>query len=106
MSNNSIIAGAFEDAMIRIFDRSKLVHSFEAHDESVMSLSFTNNPYELFSCGQDGLVKLWDLRKYSVVCSFKVPQFSCRLIRRNTMRRPIALLLEKAVSLHQAEQTG
>lgn len=58
--------------MIRIFDRSKLVHSFQAHDESIMSLCFTNNPYELFSCGQDGLVKLWDIRKYSVVCAFKV----------------------------------
>jgi len=29
-----------------------------------MSLVFTNNPYELFSCGQDGFVKLWDMRKY------------------------------------------
>lgn len=32
ISNNSIIAGAFEDSMIRIFDRSKVVHSFEAHN--------------------------------------------------------------------------
>jgi len=51
--------------MIRIFDKSRLVHSFEAHEQAVMSLSFTNNPYELFSCGQDGAVKLWDLRKYT-----------------------------------------
>jgi WD40 repeat protein len=72
VSNNAIIAGAFEDAMIRIFDRSRLVHSFEAHEESVMSLCFTSVPYELFSCGQDGMVKLWDLRKYAVVSSFKV----------------------------------
>lgn len=58
--------------MIRVFDKSKVVHSFEAHDQAVMSVSFTNNPYELFSCGQDGAVKLWDMRKYSEVRSFKV----------------------------------
>jgi hypothetical protein len=28
VSNNSLLAGAFDDAMVRIFDRSKLVHSF------------------------------------------------------------------------------
>ena len=64
--------GAFEDAMIRVFDKSKVVHSFEAHEQSVMSVSFTENPFELFSCGQDGAVKLWDIRKYTEVCSFKV----------------------------------
>ncbi len=37
-----------------------------------MSVCFTNNPHELFSCGQDGLVKMWDLRKYAVVSQFKV----------------------------------
>jgi WD40 repeat protein len=82
--------------MIRIFDRSKLVHSFEAHEESVMSLCFTNNPYELFSCGQDGLVKLWDLRKYTEVCSFKVQFKRFRHIKRNTMRQPIASPSETA----------
>lgn len=64
ISNGNIIAGAFEDGIIRIFDHSKLNHSFKAHDESVMSITFTNNPYELFSCGQDGYIKLWDMRKY------------------------------------------
>ena len=51
-----------------------------------MSVSFTNNPYELFSCGQDGLVKLWDLRKYSEVCSFKVVVKLYRLIKENMIK--------------------
>ena len=58
--------------MIRVFDRNKMVHSFEAHEESVMSLCFTDNPYELFSCGQDGAVKIWDMRKQTEVMSLKV----------------------------------
>lgn len=51
--------------MIRVFDKTRVVHSFEAHDESVMSVCFTQNPFELFSCGQDGAVKQWDMRKYT-----------------------------------------
>ena len=89
-SNGSVIVGAFEDSMIRIFDRSKMVHSFEAHEQSVMSVCFTKNPYELFSCGQDGAVKLWDMRKYSQVCSFKVLISKRRPIKVNMTRLGIA----------------
>lgn len=64
--------GAFEDSMVRVFDRNKMVHSFEAHEQAVMSIAFSEHPYELFTCGQDGAVKLWDIRKYTEVCSFKV----------------------------------
>jgi WD40 repeat protein len=84
-----VIAGAFEDAMIRLFDKSRMVHSFEAHEQAVMSLSFTSNPYELFSCGQDGAVKLWDLRKYAEVCSFKVNMTIIRHIKASTTRLAI-----------------
>ena len=72
--------------MIRVFDKSKVVHSFEAHEQSVMSISFTDNPFELFSCGQDGAVKLWDIRKYTEVCSFKVQIKIYRHIRASMMR--------------------
>ena len=72
--------------MIRVFDKSKVVHSFEAHEQSVMSVSFTENPFELFSCGQDGAVKLWDIRKYTEVCSFKVLFLVFRPTRASTMR--------------------
>ena len=49
-----------------------MVNSFEAHEQAVMSIAFSEHPYELFTCGQDGAVKLWDIRKYTEVCSFKV----------------------------------
>ncbi len=78
--------GAFEDNMIRVFDKSRLVHSFEAHEQSVMSVCFTDNPYELFSCGQDGAVKLWDMRKHAEICSFKVIFISCRPTEASMMR--------------------
>ena len=31
VSNENIIAGAFEDGIIRIFDNSKMAYSFKAH---------------------------------------------------------------------------
>jgi len=92
--------------MVRIFDRSKLVHSFEAHEESVMSLCFTENPYELFTCGQDGAVKLWDMRKYSQVCSFKVRIILYRLIDVNTMKQDIASPMGGADLWHQVALMG
>jgi WD40 repeat protein len=41
-----------------------MVECFKAHREPVMSISLNwNNPNNLFTCGQDGFVKLWDMRK-------------------------------------------
>ena len=55
-----------------------------------MSICFTNNPYELFSCGQDGAVKLWDMRKHTEVCSFKVGFGVFRHIKVSMMKLGIA----------------
>ena len=55
--------GAFEDKMVRLFDKNRMTYSFKAHDDSVMSLSLTLTSNEFFTCGHDGFVKLWDLRK-------------------------------------------
>lgn len=41
-----------------------MVECFKAHNEPVMAVSLNwNNANSLFTCGQDGFVKLWDMRK-------------------------------------------
>lgn len=64
--------GAFEDKMVRLFDKNKMTFSFKAHDDSVMSIALTANVNEFFTCGHDGCVKLWDLRKIEPISSFNV----------------------------------
>ena len=74
--------------MVRLFDKNKMTYAFKAHNDSVMSIALTANLNEFFTCGHDGLVKLWDLRKTEVVSSFNVfiNDYSSR-IRKNTMNR-------------------
>lgn len=56
--------GAYEDTYVRLFDSHKMVDSFKAHNEPVMGVSLhSNQPNSLFSCSQDGYVRLWDLRR-------------------------------------------
>jgi WD40 repeat protein len=41
-----------------------MVDSFKAHNEPVMGVSMhSNHANSLFTCSQDGFVRLWDLRK-------------------------------------------
>lgn len=51
-----------------------MVKAFKAHDSPVMSASLTSNSNYFFSCGHDGYVKLWDLRKFETVVSFAAHQ--------------------------------
>jgi WD40 repeat protein len=71
-SHPSMIIGAFEDNMVRIFDQNRMTYSFKAHNDSVMSVSLLSNMNQFFTCGHDGFVKLWDLRKLEPVSIFKV----------------------------------
>lgn len=49
---------------MRLFDSHKMVDSFKAHNEPVMGVSMhSNHANSLFTCSQDGFVRLWDLRK-------------------------------------------
>jgi WD40 repeat protein len=58
------VIGAYEDCNIRIFDDKKIVECFKAHKEPVMGISLNwSNANSLFSCSQDGSVKLWDMRR-------------------------------------------
>lgn len=57
--------------MVRIFDKNKMTYCFKAHDDSVMSIALVANMNEFFTCGHDGLVKLWDLRKFESISTFK-----------------------------------
>lgn len=81
--------GAFEDCMIRIFEHGSLVHSFEAHEESVMSVCLASDK-ELVSCGQDGMVKVWDMRKFDSLAVFRVLTALIRRIAKSTMKQGIA----------------
>ena len=38
-----MLIGAFEDKMVRIFDKNRMKYSFKAHDDSVMSVSLLSN---------------------------------------------------------------
>jgi len=53
-----------------MFDQNKLVKSFKAHEGPVMSASLTSNNNYFFTCGHDGYVKLWDLRRCEVIEMF------------------------------------
>jgi WD40 repeat protein len=52
---------------VRLFDQNKLVKEFKAHDGPVMSASLVSNYNYFFTCGHDGFVKLWDIRKCETV---------------------------------------
>ena len=43
ISHPSMLLGAFEDRMVRIFDKNRMTYSFKAHDDSVMSISLLSN---------------------------------------------------------------
>ena len=63
---------AYEDKMVRLFDKNKMTYAFKAHDDSVSSIALTANINEFFTCGHDGFVKLWDIRKLDPISSFSV----------------------------------
>lgn len=63
---------AFEDKMVRLFDKSKMTYAFKAHEDSVTSIASSANLNEFFTCGHDGYVKVWDLRKLEPIISFNV----------------------------------
>lgn len=67
-----MLLGAFEDKMVRVFDKNRMTYAFKAHDDSVMSVALTCNFNEFFTCGHDGFVKLWDIRKFEPITTFKV----------------------------------
>lgn len=38
-----MLMGAFQDKMVRFFDKSKMINSFKAHEDSVTSIATTAN---------------------------------------------------------------
>jgi WD40 repeat protein len=46
-----------------MFDGNSMVKQWKAHSEAVMSVALSwACPNSLFTCGQDGYVKMWDIR--------------------------------------------
>lgn len=72
ISYPNFFVSAHEDKMIRVFDNNRMTHNFTAHDDSVMGLAMLSNRNEFFSCSHDATVKLWDIRKFEALQTFKV----------------------------------
>jgi len=55
------------DTIVRIFDvkQQKMVASFKGHTAAISALAFSENGVSLASADEQGVVKLWDLRKLS-----------------------------------------
>ena len=71
-SGLKMLAAGHEDNFIRFYDPSsstylsdsdKKIKEMAAHSDSVTGVQFRNH-FQLISCGQDGNVRVWDLRKY------------------------------------------
>ena len=43
ISHPNLLMGAFEDKMVRLFDKTKMTSCFKAHDDSVTSIATTAN---------------------------------------------------------------
>jgi U3 small nucleolar RNA-associated protein 13 len=41
---------------------NKNLQTFEGHDASVLKLEFLSSGTQIFSCGGDGLLKLWTMK--------------------------------------------
>jgi len=44
-----------------------MIKELAAHSDSVTSVLFNSEGFELISCGHDGNLRFWDLRKYKCV---------------------------------------
>lgn len=100
-----MLMGAFEDKMVRFFDRNKMTHCFKAHEDSVTSIAATPNINEFFTCGHDGFVKLWDLRKLEPIVSFNVISIIFSRILKSTTSRCTASRPAATTRRHQAGPT-
>ena len=68
-----LVATGSRTGAVRLFDinnNGKCAVTFEDHGSSVTSLCFSENGYHMASGGQDGVVRLWDLRKLKCTKSF------------------------------------
>ncbi len=72
---------AHEDHCIRFFDPNssnffpnldKKIKELTAHSDAVTSVLFRPDEFELVSCGHDGNLRFWDLRKYKFISDVAV----------------------------------
>ena len=64
---------AHENRNIKIYDvrRSYQIHDFVAHGDAVTGLCFDSNSNQLFTCGHDGNIRVWDIRTYKCLNDVK-----------------------------------
>ena len=49
-----------------------MIKEIAAHSDSVTSVIFRGEGYELVSCAHDGNLRFWDLRKYKCISDLTV----------------------------------
>jgi pre-mRNA-processing factor 19 len=66
------------DKLLRVYDvkMQKNVATFSGHHGSVSSLAFSENGYHLASCDDQGIIKIWDLRKLNNLHTIQSKDFS------------------------------
>lgn len=93
--------------MIRVFDGNRLTHSFQAHDDSVVSLASLPNQNEFISCSHDSTIKRWDVRKFEALQTLEVKNISDgRCILVSTMKPSMeSVAIRSKISLPLQGQT-
>lgn len=65
-----IVVGTFDGLVNLYTKKGELIHSFEAHEGRINSVSFHPNKPYIISSGDDGMVKFWHINKKELVASF------------------------------------
>lgn len=69
--NKRIFAGCGTGEIYNFdLETTKLIHKYEAHEDSVYQIVQKNNSTELVSASEDGHVKIWDIR--TKICSSQI----------------------------------
>lgn len=86
--NKRILAGCGNGEIFNFdMETSKLIHKYQAHEDSIYQITMKNNSNELISASEDGQIKIWDLR--TKVCSNSVKPYESPMCARPNLGKHI-----------------